>query len=186
MAHNEKLEKGPNEAEMSLLCAHKKVLVIVYKNDPPPTLQNISLTQKAVHLAKLFLIKFCLWEVWNWGHNEIKVQNVGVSCWVGGWLAWTVHVCISWPRFDYVTALCNLILPQFHIIELLLLFLLLLDFVLRLVWQGIRSFLSHRNIFMVRLPNLRIWYGVNTHIPWTPVPTSIFFTTSFAVCLVLH
>ena len=47
MAQNNKLEKGPHEAEMFLSCAHIIVLVIVYKNDPTPTLQNISRTYKS-------------------------------------------------------------------------------------------------------------------------------------------
>ena len=46
--------------------------------------------------------------------------------------------------------------PQFHMMEFVLLLVLLLDLVLRLVWQGIRSFLSHRNIFVVSPLSLHV------------------------------
>ena len=56
MAHSKKLEKGPHEAETSLSCAHCMVLVVIYKNDPPPTLQNILQTHKAVQLILVRIV----------------------------------------------------------------------------------------------------------------------------------
>ena len=61
MAHNKKIEKGPHKAKTSLSCAYYTyklciVLVIVYKNDPPPTLRNISRAQKAVQSILIRII----------------------------------------------------------------------------------------------------------------------------------
>ena len=56
MAHNIEIEKGPHEAETSLSCAHCMVLVIIYKNDLLPTLQNISWTQKAVQSILISIV----------------------------------------------------------------------------------------------------------------------------------